>query len=85
MAERKLPYIVDITDEEEAAIQKAISEDPDTWEFTGPVTRRGRPKGRSKKQVTVSLDIDLIDALKEPDKKGWQTRLNAAARAGLGI
>lgn len=71
--------------EEEAEIQRQIAEDEDTWEFCGPVTKRGRPLGRTKKQVTVSLDIDLIEALSKPERKGWQTRLNAAARAGLGL
>ena len=73
------------TPEKEAALQKAIAEDPDTWSFTGKRNFRGRPKGRTKQQVTVSLDIDLIEALKKPEKKGWQTRLNKAARDGLGI
>lgn len=79
------------TPEEDAEIRRQIAEDPDTWEFTGdivdrpPPHKRGRPAGRTKAQVTVSLDIELIEALKSPDAKGWQTRLNAAARAGLKI
>ena len=83
---KAIPYIRDNTPEEEAEIQRQIAEDPDTWEFTGKIARgRGRPRGATKRQVTVSLDIDLIEALRTPDPKGWQTRLNAAARAGLGL
>lgn len=74
------------TDEEDAEIKRQIAEDPDTWEFTGKIVRgRGRPRGVTKRQVTVSLDIELIEALKGSDSKGWQTRLNAAAHAGLGL
>ena len=81
----KPPLIKDNTPEEEAEIQRQIANDPDTWEIPkdAKVLRRGRPRGVTKKQVTVSLDIELIEALKTPDPKGWQTRLNAAARAGL--
>jgi len=79
------PIIRDNTPEEEAAIQKAIAADPDTWEATtgAKPRRRGRPAGRTKKKVTVSLDIDLIDRLKSDGEKGWITRLNDAAWSGL--
>lgn len=79
------PIIPDNTQEEEAAIQRQIAEDSETWEASDQIGRRGRPRGRTKVQVTVSLDIDLVEALKMPDEKGWQTRLNQAARTGLGI
>jgi uncharacterized protein (DUF4415 family) len=82
---RKPPSISDNTPEEEAAIQRQIAEDGETWEAGEQIGRRGRPRGRTKVQVTVSLDIDLVEALKLPDEKGWQTRLNQAARTGLGI
>ena len=86
---KKIQKIIDNialhTEEEERELQARIAKDPDTWEFTGSQRQRGRPFGRTKQQVTVSLDIDLIEALKQPEKKGWQTRLNAAARAGLGL
>lgn len=36
---------------------------------------RGRPAGRSKVVVSVSLDADLVAALKASGA-GWQTRLN---------
>ncbi len=83
--EKLLRSIKSNTEEEERDIQSQIVEDDDTWEFSGAARQRGRPKGRTKQQVTVSLDIDLIEALSKPEKKGWQTRLNAAARAGLGL
>ena len=81
----RIPPIRDNTPEEEAAIKKAIAGDPDTWEIPegAKPLRRGRPAGRTKTKVTVRLDNDLIDALKGEDPKGWQTRLNAVAWAGL--
>ena len=50
--------------------------------------KRGRPvlpKGMRKTRVTIMLDPDLIEAAKAGGEKGWQTRLNAAARKGMGI
>ena len=79
------PIIRDNTPEEEAEIQRQIAEDPDAW-TTSPdakVLKRGRPAGQTKEQVTVRLDRTLLDALRTPDPKGWQTRLNEAARRGL--
>ena len=77
--------IKDNTPEEEAEIQRQIAEDPDTWP-TAPdakVLKRGRPPGRTKEQVTVRIDKDVLLALKKPQSKGWQTRLNNALRLGL--
>jgi len=82
---KKPPIIKDNTPEEEAEAQRQIAEDPDTW-ATAPdakVLKRGRPAGQTKEQVTVRLDKALLQALKTPDSKGWQTRLNAAALLGL--
>jgi len=48
--------------------------------------RRGRPRlsaNERKQQVTVRIDMDVIEALKKPDPKGWQTRLNAVLRSAL--
>ncbi len=46
---------------------------------------RGRPpEPTPKKQVTVRLDADVIDRLKA-DGAGWQTRMNATLRQGLGL
>lgn len=62
-----------------------ITADPGAW-GTPPganATRRGRPSGRTKEQVTVRIDKDVLAALQTPDPKGWQTRLNEALRAGL--
>jgi uncharacterized protein (DUF4415 family) len=77
------PVIRDNTPEEEAKIQQQIANDPDTWEMTGNIAKRGRPSGATKEQITVRLDKDLLAALRTPIPKGWQTRLNAAVRAGL--
>ncbi len=46
---------------------------------------RGRPKqDNTKLQVTLRLDADVVEALKK-DGAGWQSRLNATLRKGLGL
>ena len=82
---KKPPMIQDNTPEEEEAIQRQIANDPDTWATPkdAKVLKRGRPVGQTKEQVTVRLDKKLLEALKTPDPKGWQTRLNEAALRGL--
>ena len=45
--------------------------------------RRGRPKsGSPKVQVNLRIDPDVLDAYRAGGA-GWQTRMNAALRAGL--
>lgn len=86
MGDRTPPFIRENTPEEEAEIARAIASDPDTWtvpEGTIPL-RRGRPSGSTKEQVTVKIDRDVLVRLRA-DGKGWQTRLNAALRAALGM
>jgi len=81
------PDIRDNTPAEERDIQRQIAEDPDTW-ATAPdaeVVRRGRPAGASKAHVSVRLDLDVLAALKTPQEKGWQTRLNRVLRQGLNL
>ena len=82
---RQPPMIKDNTPEEEAEAQRQIAQDPDTWltPHDAKAIKRGRPTGQTKEQVTVRLDTRLLIALKEPDPKGWQTRLNEAALRGL--
>jgi uncharacterized protein (DUF4415 family) len=84
---KKPPIIADNTAEEEAEAQRQIAQDPDTWPTPSDakVLKRGRPAGQTKEQVTVRLDKELLRELKTPDEKGWQTRLNAAARRGLSL
>ncbi|MGV6840584.1 MAG: BrnA antitoxin family protein [Planktomarina sp.] len=82
----KPPIIADNTPEEEATIRAAIAGDPDTWVAAPDATprRRGRPSGTTKTQVTLKLDNDMLEVLRAGGK-GWQTRANAAMRAGLGL
>ena len=84
------PIIENHDDAEEARIQRAIADDPDTWAFSGkthdrptPPQRIGRPRGSNKTRVTTLLDNDVIAALKSPDEKGWQTRLDKMLRDAL--
>lgn len=44
----------------------------------------GRPVGRLKKPVSISLDQDLLEALRKSGA-GWQTRVNALLRAAVGL
>ena len=43
---------------------------------------RGRPPGRRKEPVHLSLDIDLVEALRRTGR-GWQTRANAMLRKSM--
>ena len=43
---------------------------------------RGRPVGRHKEPVHISLDADLVQVLRSTGR-GWQTRANAILRKGL--
>lgn len=78
------------TPAEEAAINKAIAIDPDTLEATDEqfkTAKRGRPflsEETRKKQVTMRLDTDVIERLKEGGR-GWQTRANEKLREALGL
>jgi uncharacterized protein (DUF4415 family) len=43
---------------------------------------RGRPLGRRKEPVHLSLDIDLVQAMRRTGR-GWQTRANAMLRKSM--
>lgn len=80
---------------EDVAIQVGIARDPDTHELTtddiaamrrahevmpGRVPRRrGKQKAPLKAFVSIRLDADLVERLREGGK-GWQTRLNTRLR-----
>jgi uncharacterized protein (DUF4415 family) len=80
------------TPEEEAAIQRGIEADPDTYVPTDEefarmkrvnLKTRGRPRLESPKvQLSIRYDADIIDAFKASGE-GWQTRMNAALRDWL--
>jgi len=46
--------------------------------------RRGRPAGRTKAVVSISLDRDVL-ALLRTGGSGWQSRVNALLRAAMGL
>jgi uncharacterized protein (DUF4415 family) len=51
----------------------------------GTLTRRGRPKlEHPKRQITVRLDSDLVERLRETGP-GWQSRVNAILRKAVNI
>ena len=43
---------------------------------------RGRPTGRTKEAVKLSLDADLVEAMRRTGR-GWQTRANALLRQSM--
>ena len=50
---------------------------------TGTLTKPGRPKlANPKRQVTLRLDGDLLDRLREGGP-GWQSRINEILRAAV--
>jgi uncharacterized protein (DUF4415 family) len=78
------------TPEEDAAITAAAMSDPDAtpftdsdWDAVKHVAIRGRPLGSGNKmQVTLRLDIDVVEKLKA-EGAGWQTRANAVLRKSV--
>jgi len=73
---------------EDAAITAAAMSDPDAMPFTDaewaqvkPLVRRGRPLGSgTKTQITLRLDVDVVDKFKASGD-GWQTRINDALKS----
>ena len=68
------------TPEEDAAINRGIAADPDTYELGTEefkrIKRVGRPRLDTPKiAVTIRYDKAVIDAFKA-DGPGWQTRMN---------
>jgi uncharacterized protein (DUF4415 family) len=50
---------------------------------SGTLTKPGRPKlANPKRQVTLRLDGDLLDSLRETGP-GWQSRINEILRAAV--
>jgi len=84
------PKIIMPTDEEDAAINRGIAADPDTYEVPGEdfttmkrLGARGRPRVETPKvQLTVRYDADIVDKFKATGD-GWQTRMNDALRDWL--
>lgn len=51
----------------------------------GTVTRRGRPRAESPKQlVSLRIDQEVLDRFRAMGP-GWQTRVNAALRKAVGL
>lgn len=46
--------------------------------------KRGRPAGRTKAVVSISLDKDILSLLRAGGS-GWQSRVNALLRAAVGL
>jgi uncharacterized protein (DUF4415 family) len=73
---------------EDTAITAAAMSDPDAVPYTDtewvqikPLVRRGRPLGSgTKTQITLRLDVDVVDKFKASGD-GWQTRINDALKS----
>lgn len=70
------------TDEEDAAINSAITSDPDTYELTDAEFSKlnpvGRPKAEiTKDRITIRLSREVTEYFRATGK-GWQTRIDKA-------
>jgi len=82
--------IVMPTDEEDAAINRGIALDSDTYEVSEDdfkkmkrLGARGRPRvANPKVLLSVRYDADIVDAFRASGD-GWQTRMNDALRDWL--
>jgi uncharacterized protein (DUF4415 family) len=82
--------IVMPTPDEDAAINRGIAADPDTFEVPAeafkqmkPLGSRGRPRLESPKVlVSIRYDADIIERFRATGE-GWQTRMNDALRDWL--
>ncbi|MBN3758169.1 BrnA antitoxin family protein [Paraburkholderia sp. Tr-20389] len=81
------PKVIKPSDGEDAAINRGIAADPDTFEVPSEefnklrrLGARGRPKLESPKiLVSIRYDAEVIDAF-EATGDGWQTRINEALK-----
>lgn len=48
-----------------------------------PKAKGGRPRGSNKAQVTLRIDIDVLDRFRAGGP-GWQSRINDALRQAVG-
>ncbi|WP_338910694.1 BrnA antitoxin family protein [Mycetohabitans rhizoxinica] len=84
----KRPKLIRNTAQEEAAIERGIAADPDTFvptdeQFAQMKRRGGRPKLEQPKiAVTVRYDADVLQQFRASGD-GWQTRMNNALREWL--
>jgi len=96
MAEDGTPFVLapDAPDDEnpewtetDFARARPVTDFPELVEI---LTRHGKlgrpplPEGQRKRRVTLHLDPEVLDRLKQGGK-GWQTRANAALRRALGL
>jgi len=81
------PGTVVPTREEDEAINRGISADPDTYELGAADLKQmkkiGRPKAEiTKERITIRLSPDVLERFRSTGA-GWQTRVDAALRDWL--
>ena len=75
----------ELTREEIRSMRPMRETDPEfIARFEQERKRRGRPSGRTKAVVSISLDRDLLSLLRAGGS-GWQSRVNALLRAAIGL
>lgn len=75
------------TREEDEAINRGITADPDTYELNTADFKRmkkmGRPKAEvTKERITIRLSPDVLERFRATGS-GWQTKVDAALRDWL--
>ena len=72
--------------EEDFKLFRPMRETDPAWlaKFEREKKKRGRPEGRTKAVVSISLDKDILAALRKGGA-GWQSRVNALLRAAMGL
>ena len=75
------------TREEDEAINRGITADPDTYELNTADLKRmkkmGRPKAEvTKERITIRLSPDVLERFRATGS-GWQTKVDAALRDWL--
>ena len=68
------------TPEEDAAINRGIAADPDTYELSDAEFKTLRPLGRpraevTKERITIRLSREVVDTFRASGA-GWQTRMD---------
>jgi uncharacterized protein (DUF4415 family) len=78
------------TPEEDAAIEAALADDPDSyvmtdaeWNLASQKARIGRPKAEiTKERITIRLSAEVLAQFRATGP-GWQTRINTALESWL--
>lgn len=68
MMTKRFPNVPNLTDEEEAEIQRQIADDPDTWEMTDEEMAQARPFAEVFPELAESIRRDRLEAERKRGK-----------------